>query len=291
MNTLTTRMGIRALLTAILLTGLLATAALAGDDAQTICEGNGGSWVSSPDASNGVCVYSPDDPPYDCVEPFLHEEVWTADSFDFEQCVDFRPFDVNQVDTCAWIGGTWDQSGDPWTCTVTHTAFGDCPGTTIYLYQTSTSDYIGFECAGDGTGDGGGNGGGGQPTTVLRNPGYSKHGGKIKDDSAGSTHLGGSKNGSFYYSEGTCTEGCIFTPNLPAGAAATLPADAVATLYIRLADGGTGSYTVCFDATGISSPVIYQVISGVWVAIPTFSSGGQICATASGDGAFALGGS
>ncbi|TAK13670.1 MAG: hypothetical protein EPO32_04535 [Anaerolineae bacterium] len=279
--------GLRTLAAAVLLSTFTLSTALAGDDAQTICEGNGGYWEANPDASSGTCRYSPDDLPNDCPEPLVRTEFWVSDTLDSFVCDDIPPSSVHDEVICALIGGTWDESGDPWTCTVTHTAFGDCPGTTIYQYETGTADYLGYECVG---GEGG-NGGGGQPTTVLRNPGYSKHGGKIKDDSAGSTHLGGSKNGSFYYNEGTCTEGCIFTPNLPAGAAASLPSDAVATLYIRLADGGTGSYTVCFDATGISSPVIYQVISGVWVAIPTFSSGGQICATASGDGAFALGGS
>jgi hypothetical protein len=41
----------------------------------------------------------------------------------------------------------------------------------------------------------------------------------------------------------------------------------------------------------MTSPIIYQYVGGVWVANHTFISGGQVCTTASGDGAFALGGS
>lgn len=125
----------------------------------------------------------------------------------------------------------------------------------------------------------------------TRSPGFSIHGGKIRDDAAGSAALGGGKNGSFYYNAGTCAVGCIYTQTLPGGAASSLPGNATATLYIRLAEGGTGSYNVCFDATGLTNPFIYQYISGAWVIIGSFNSGGQVCATASGDGAFALGGS
>lgn len=283
------RIAIRSLTVAILLTAMLTSTAFAGDDAKTICEGNGGMWIAIPDSSNGVCVLPVNNAVTlaNCLPGEFFEQNFASDAPTGGTCYTPDPTDGSAPhgeNQCVFVyGGTWEDLGTEFTCTVTHSLIGDCGSgaTTTYFYDSSNM-FTGFTCSDGGSG--------GQSGTALRNPGYSKHGGKIKNDSAGSAHLGGDKNGSFYYNEGTCAVSCIFTPNLPAGAAASLPSDAVATLYIRLADGGTGSYTVCFDATGISSPIIYQVISGVWTTIPTFSSGGQICATASGDGAFALGG-
>ncbi|TAK11081.1 MAG: hypothetical protein EPO32_13215 [Anaerolineae bacterium] len=131
----------------------------------------------------------------------------------------------------------------------------------------------------------------GTPSPGTRSPGFSMHGGKIKDDAAGSAALGGGKNGSFFYDVGTCAAGCEYTQTLPGGATADLPGEASATLYIRIADGGTGTYTVCFNVGDLTSPVIYRYVSGVWVVVASTVSGGQVCTSASGDGAFALGSS
>ncbi|MBI3159459.1 MAG: hypothetical protein HYZ26_07660 [Chloroflexi bacterium] len=272
---------------AILLAALASSSALAGDDAQTICEGNGGRWVGSGGSptTTGYCTLPANNPVTlaTCAPGETLEQYWEADALLAENCFVKDPTtSTNEVDCMYSLGGVWAAESNGYSCTVAHDYLGDCPAgqTTTYYYDLSY-DFVNYTCSGGGNGNG----------SSLRNPGYGKHGGKIKDDGSGSAHLGGNRNGSFYYNAGTCAGGCIFTPNLPGGAAASLPADAVATLYIRIADGGTGSYTVCFDAIGMSNPVIYQYVSGAWVALPVFFSGGQVCATASGDGAFALGGS
>ncbi len=275
------------LLIAILLAGLTFTPALAGDPAQTICEGNGGLWIGI-DASTGSCYY-----------PFNHALTVTncgligvswavAYISDVESSVSCEAvFDLRGIFTgssCFIWAGDFSTTFPDATCTISHDYFGDCPGSTIYhgvslggLYSVTH-----FECVAGAASSGGGQSGG--------NPGYGKFGGKITTDDAGSSHLGGHKNGSFYYAAGTCAAGCVFTPSLPGKAANSLPDGVVATLYVRLADGGTGSYSVCFDVTGIANPVIYRYVSGAWVAQPISFSGGQACTTASGDGAFALGG-
>lgn len=119
-------------------------------------------------------------------------------------------------------------------------------------------------------------------------PNYHKQ--SIRTDDAGNLNLPVPKNGSMHFPAGTCSDKCTITPSLPAGAASSLPADVVATMYVRLG-GGEGIYTVCFDVGDLASPVIYRYISGAWVAQPVSISGGQVCTSANGDGAFAFGGS
>jgi hypothetical protein len=131
---------------------------------------------------------------------------------------------------------------------------------------------------------------------VSRVPGFGRFGSFASGQSGGGTlSLSGGKNGSVTFDPGTCSGKCTLGPNLPGGALASLPADAIAWLYFKTVDEdgnpGTGTYTVCFDVGDLTSPVIYRYVSGAWVAQPVTISGGQICATASGDGAFALGGS
>ncbi len=97
------------------------------------------------------------------------------------------------------------------------------------------------------------------------------------------------------FDAGTCAGKCTVSPNLPGGAKASLPADAIATLYFRSTDTdgepGSGTYTVCFAVGDLTSPVIYRYVGGAWVAQAVTISGGQVCASGSGDGAYALGGS
>lgn len=279
-----------ALLIAALMAGLIFSTALAGPaTAQVICEDSGGVWDGG-SASTGECFY-----PFnhalsisECggLNDAIRYLVYNSDTQIGQGCAglsNLQTFGFGNLTCQLWAG---DFSGDATnaTCTISHDYFGDCPATTVYhgvfnsyyhLFETTD-----FECTG----------GGGSSSQSGRNPGHGKYGGKIKTDESGSSHLGGNKNGSFYYDAGTCAAGCIFTPNLPGGAANSLPADVIATLYIRLAGGGNGSYSVCFDVTGIANPVIYRYISGAWVAQPISFSGGQACTTASGDGAFALGG-
>ncbi|MEX1247884.1 MAG: hypothetical protein WEA61_05335 [Anaerolineales bacterium] len=106
-------------------------------------------------------------------------------------------------------------------------------------------------------------------------------------------HLGGGKNGSVTFPPGSCPQKCTISASLPAGANSSLPSGALATLYVRVVDEGgvpgTGSYTVCFDNTDGASLTIYRYIAGAWVAVSAASSN-PICTTASGDGAFYLGG-
>ncbi len=271
----------------LLLAGLGSTTARAGATAEEICEGNGAIWAGS-DASNGNCFYQYDNPVTisECgAGGSSRIESYTADALTFGICgILLNPQVEFTAGSCPLWRGEFSGDGTNGSCTIPHDYFGDCPGTTIYYGTVVLTNYetTHFECvAGGGSGSSGSSG---------RNPGYGKYGGKIVNEAAGSAALGGNKNGSFYYDAGTCTIGCIYTPSLPGKAANSLPDDAVATLYVRLAEDGTGSYTVCFDVSGIANPVIYRYISGAWVAQPISFSGGQACTTASGDGAFALGG-
>lgn len=282
-----------ALLIAALLAGLTFATAFAGDDAQVICEGNGGIWTGGT-ASNGDCYYpfnhaftinncgAPSNVVYR-VEYNANTEVGTFCDYFAIVTSDFSEL------TCALWDGDFGPDPSNATCTITHDYFGDCPSTTIYHSQFVLTSYMTthFECTGGSGGSSASGGGSGQQSG---NPGFGNYGGKIKTDRTGSAQLGGNKNGSFHYDAGTCAAGCIYSPNLPGGAANSLPDGVVATLYVRLADDGAGSYTVCFDVAGISSPMIYRYISGAWVAQPLTFTGGQVCTSASGDGAFALGG-
>lgn len=112
----------------------------------------------------------------------------------------------------------------------------------------------------------------------------------FSDDDSGFAALAPPKNGSIYYDAGTCAVKCTIQPNLPASSAKSLPADATSTLYVRIAGEG-GGYATCFDIGELTDPVIYRYVSGTWVSQPASVSGGMICTRASGDGAFALGGS
>ncbi len=269
-----------ALWVAVLLIGSPASPAWAGAaTGRDICEGNGGTWYGTPDGATGGCLYPVDHPITlaTCNPPEHLWHLFNAHAVSAEICAPYDPTIAGVLNAadCHYIGGIWDAASDPRTCTVSHTLFGECPGTTIYYADTS-DNFLALTCVS-----------GGSSST---NPSYGKFGGKIENDAAGSSHLGGNKNGSFYYNPGTCSEGCAISPNLPGGAASSLPSDALATLYVRLANDGNGSYTVCFNAVGMANPVIYRYVSGAWVAQAVFFADGQVCTTASGDGSFALGG-
>ncbi len=105
-------------------------------------------------------------------------------------------------------------------------------------------------------------------------------------------NLGGEKNGSATFPAGTCPQQCTISPSLPNNAANDLPADALATMYMRVVDEGgvpgSGTYTVCFNNPNHELVTIYRFVSGAWVAVAV-SEGSPICTTASGDGSFYLG--
>ena len=117
----------------------------------------------------------------------------------------------------------------------------------------------------------------------------------VSDDEAGSLILARPKNGRVDFAAGACSGKCSISPSLPAGAKNSLPGGVVATLYFREIDENgnpaTGAYNVCFALDGLTNPVIYRYIGGAWVPQPISIGGGQVCASASSSGAFALGGS
>ncbi len=89
---------------------------------------------------------------------------------------------------------------------------------------------------------------------------------KFTDDENGGTttlNLGGEKNGSATFPPGTCPQKCTISSSLPNNAANDLPADALATMYVRVVneDGtpGDGSYTVCFDNPDLEALIIYAI--------------------------------
>lgn len=106
-------------------------------------------------------------------------------------------------------------------------------------------------------------------------------------------NLGGGKNGSATFPLGSCPVQCTIGPTLPIAAKNDLPGDALATVYVRVVgEDGTpyeGSYTVCFDNPDGDTLTIYRYVGGVWTAVQVAASN-PICVSASGDGAFYLGG-
>lgn len=102
----------------------------------------------------------------------------------------------------------------------------------------------------------------------------------------------GGQNGSATFEPGACATECTVGTGLPSVANSHLPADAIATLYVRVvgADGqpSNDSYTACFANLDGIELTLYRFVSGEWRALVT-SSGNPICASASGDGSFYIG--
>jgi hypothetical protein len=83
---------------------------------------------------------------------------------------------------------------------------------------------------------------------------------------------------------------CTINAQLPATPKEELWTTPLATLYVRVDGGfGTGSYLVCFENMYGASRTIYQFFEGVWTPIAR-SHSNPICATASGESSFYLGG-
>jgi hypothetical protein len=105
--------------------------------------------------------------------------------------------------------------------------------------------------------------------------------------------LGGDNNGNATFSPDACPQKCSISSSLPAAAKASVPGNAMATMYVRVVDeGGTsgaGTYTVCFKNPDGTPLVIYKFVAGAWVAQTFASTGDRICVSSSGDGAFYLG--
>lgn len=103
--------------------------------------------------------------------------------------------------------------------------------------------------------------------------------------------LGGEKNGFVEFFAGSCDQNCTIDTNIPNLAEDSIIVTPLATLYVRVDGGaGSGSYRVCFENTTAGRVSIYRSIGGVWYPIAGPSGNGLVCATASGDGAFYLGG-
>jgi hypothetical protein len=87
-----------------------------------------------------------------------------------------------------------------------------------------------------------------------------------------------------------CRRNCSIDSVLPGLAKRKIWTTPLATLYVRL-DGGASnySYQVCFNNPSGNLWTIYQFFGGVW-DVAARSTGSQVCAMASGDAAFFLGG-
>ncbi|MEX1247388.1 MAG: hypothetical protein WEA61_02800 [Anaerolineales bacterium] len=102
--------------------------------------------------------------------------------------------------------------------------------------------------------------------------------------------LGHGKNGWVTFFDKSCRHNCTIDSVLPGLAKAEIWTTPLATLYVRV-DGGAGAdgYQVCFNNPSGNLWTIYQFFGGVW-DVAARSTGSIVCATASGDGAFFLGG-
>lgn len=103
--------------------------------------------------------------------------------------------------------------------------------------------------------------------------------------------LGQGKNGSAVFSPDACPKKCTVSANLLRAAKNALPADALATLTVRIVGGSGGSYLVCFKTAGLSNPTIYRFAGGSWFSIATITSGNRLCASNTGTASFYLGAS
>jgi hypothetical protein len=183
---------------------------------------------------------------------------------------------IDQEGICDLGGGAWSGAdGDNGTCTYaagSSVAVSTCGSSTATLVET----FVAFI----------------EQSSVCTEP--STSGGGLTNSTDGpsedslSLDLPGGKNGSVNFGAGTCVQNCAISPNLPLAADHALPEDAIATLYVRIAGGGEGSYVVCFENNSESSSTIYRFIGGEWVALVT-GTGNPLCASGSGDGAFYLG--
>lgn len=102
--------------------------------------------------------------------------------------------------------------------------------------------------------------------------------------------LGGDRNGWVTFSANVCQKNCTIDSILPGIAEASILTTPVASMYVRI-DGGNpvGFYTVCFANPNYSSHTVYRFVGGIWTPVAR-STGATICAAASGEGAFFLGG-
>jgi hypothetical protein len=182
------------------------------------------------------------------------------------------------------LGGTW-AGEDGWngTCTIPdENSFSDeyCDdGYDLVIYYDEGSEE-GSECVPVGTGPGAG----GEE--------YSHNSTQGGDAPVGLCTIAGGPWRCTYFPPETCGQNCYIDPHLPAGANSSLPAGAIATMYVHVVDEngepGTGSYTVCFENPDGETLTIYRFIGGSWVAV-AIGSGNPICTVQSGDGSYYLG--
>ncbi len=113
-------------------------------------------------------------------------------------------------------------------------------------------------------------------------------------EDAGSIGFNGSGGrwGSVNYDAGSCTGKITIHPSLPGNAQNQLPENVQDHLYVRVVDENGdpayGSYSICFAYDANEGGTIYRYLNGAWVEQAVFFSGGQICTSAYGSGAFAL---
>ncbi|MEX2160650.1 MAG: hypothetical protein WD751_01945 [Anaerolineales bacterium] len=102
--------------------------------------------------------------------------------------------------------------------------------------------------------------------------------------------LGNGKNGWVTFFSSACKHNCTIDSVLPAFARTEIWTTPLATMYVRV-DGGAslGGYQVCFNNPSGNLWTIYQFFGGVW-DVAARSTGSPVCATASGDASFFLGG-
>ncbi len=99
--------------------------------------------------------------------------------------------------------------------------------------------------------------------------------------------LGGPNRVVVTFSAWTCSNPCVISASLPRGAKNSLPANTLATVYVRLVSGD-GEYLLCFNNKKSETLSIYRYFHPDWRRILT-SSSNPICSYVSGNGPFFLG--
>lgn len=113
-------------------------------------------------------------------------------------------------------------------------------------------------------------------------------------EDGGSIGFGGSGGrwGAVNFDAGSCTGKITIHPGLPGNAKNSLPDEVQDQLYVRVVDENgdpaSGSYSICFSYDANEGGTLYRYLGGAWVEQAVYFSGGLICTSASGTGAFAL---
>lgn len=264
----------------------LSSPAYAGIDVQSTCIANGGSW-SGANNHTGTCTYPAGDIIADtnCGGGMDYEVYYVAGSSTGDQCNLITTIPGTPEADCDAAGGSWSgadsDNGDCAYAEGSSAAVFSCGAGYEYTETYVAGIFSSSQCsvaASDsddetsGSDEGEVTGEGTQPITLT---------------------LGGGNNGSATFPPDACPQKCTIGSGLPAAAKDGVPSDALATVYVRVVDvgggPGTGTYTVCFKNPDNDPVTLYRFVGGAWVAVAA-TTGNPICTTASGDGAFYLGG-